>query len=133
VRYLLPVLIVALASCVSSPCSRTTTVVSVPAGATCTTADGEVYTLPAEIRSAAGGTLRLEVELEGHEPRLVELQSGVQRPRMASFLMLDLVGGLVGAEFNRVEPVEVIEGQALLELQPLQPDDSPDDSPTPGK
>lgn len=117
VAKLFPLLAVLLTACISSPnAARTMTVVSVPAGATCTTSDGQVVTLPAELPCDDCGVTRVEVALAGYAPRQVELVTGPARPRLASFVMADLVGGLVGAN---LEQVCAREGEVVLELRPL--------------
>lgn len=111
---LLPALL--LAACVSRPQAPSARIASVPAGATCTTEEGEVYTLPARVPCEADGVTHVELSLPGHATRRVGLIQGGGRPRLASLLLADLVGGLVGGSPERVQ---VIEGKAVLELEPL--------------
>lgn len=112
-----PLLAVLLTACISSPNTlRTMNVVSVPAGATCTTSDGQVVTLPAELSCGDRGVMRIEVALEGYVPRQVELVTGPTPPRLASFLLAPFVGGLAGVS---LEQMSVEGGEVVLELRAL--------------
>ena len=46
---------------------------TVPAGAHCVTSDGFEFTTPATVPLRGDGILRFEIDLEGYEPRRVEL------------------------------------------------------------
>ncbi len=90
------------------------TLVSEPTGATCTTPSGETYVLPASIPCRREGATSVQISLAGYTPRRVQLMAGKPRPTLASLLLVDLVGGLVGGGPDKVE---VVQGKALVELQ----------------
>lgn len=118
VRYLLVTITAFLGACMSTRNAPVmTTLISHPAGATCTTEDGEVFTLPAAVPCHPEGATRFEVTLPGHAPRSVLVTAGVARPSLSSLFLVDMVGGLVGGAAG-VE-VTVVEGAATIELEPI--------------
>ncbi len=103
--------------CITPPSRQhSMTVVSVPEGATCTTAAGEQIQLPAVIDCASDGTTYVEVALAGYRSRRVEIVSEPCRPQGTGRALGELLGGLVGAS---VERVPVVDGVAVLELDAL--------------
>lgn len=114
-----------LSACVAAPALERTTaeVRTSPAGARCVTAEGEVYLTPASIPCPPGGVLHLEVELDGHVDRRVELMTGPPRPRLRTLFLGELMRGFAGDEWERVEARD---GRALLVLQPVSAVDHDD-------
>jgi len=89
---------------------------TVPSGARCITSDGEVYVTPASI--PVRGTAFVELELEGHAPRKVELCPGPARPRAATLVFGEFFHLLDGECWERVE---MEHGRAVVVLERLEP------------
>jgi len=107
------------------PPTASARIVSVPAGARITTKSGEVFTSPAVLPMRRGESLCLEVSMAGHAPRHVVVDAADEDPTLAALgacalLPLWTAGG-------KWEPVPVVDGRVLLELEPLAAGE-----PTPG-
>jgi hypothetical protein len=120
----LPLLVLPLlAACVAQPrathrsWAAEARVETVPSGARCITADGAVYVTPAVI-PCTGEATQVELVLDGHARRRVELCPGPVRPRAASLVFGEFFHLLEGECWERVE---MEDGCAVIVLEQLEP------------
>ena len=119
------------AACTSAPPlppTASTRVVSIPAGARITTRDGEVLTSPAVLAMPRGESVCLEVSLAGHAPRNIVIDPSEDEPTLAALGACALLP--LWTQGGKWEPVPVVDGRVLLELEPLAAPDGPSPPPS---